>query len=592
MAAKGAIRLAITIEESEARAAITALDKALDGVSDSARAAAKDVLNLLDKQIEGYGKATGAVKEIEQAFRKLGVKSEEVARQQRQAYIAAFEKIKNSGTASAAEISRAQKALEAQLARIDSQLDKNGNAFTRLKGIAGTSFSAIGRAVKTVGVALAGLVTSAGLAGFALLRVIKGSADRADELRDVAQSLGITVEELSVLRFAATQAGSDFEEVQNGLRRLSVQITEAAEGSAEANDIFKRLGVSVSDTAGNVRPTSAIFADVADAFGRMQAGAAKTTLAVDLFGKAAGPALIPLLNEGSAGLKAFRAEAEKLGAVTLSETADKADEFNDALGLLELAWQGLKDALAAPLLEPLAAAFQDLARWVAANRQAVADFAENALKPLIGRGVELLQTGDVSRFLRDGLTALQQLLNQLTDGSYFTALSNIASALGAIAGVVTTLAANADKVGGFFKTIATPFAFLGAAAIAPFDSSYTVKDLVQGNFARGGAVRGPGTATSDSILARLSHGEFVLRAAAVKHYGVDALTRLNSLAMPRFATGGLVGAEAPASRPIILNIGGDQFDMTAGEDTARAITRRLRRQALRSPTTKPRWEGA
>lgn len=53
--------------------------------------------------------------------------------------------------------------------------------------------------------------------------------------------------------------------------------------------------------------------------------------------------------------------------------------------------------------------------------------------------------------------------------------------------------------------------------------------------ATGGYIRGPGTGTSDSIPARLSDGEFVIRAAAVKKIGTEALHRINS-----YASGGMV----------------------------------------------------
>jgi trimeric autotransporter adhesin len=46
-------------------------------------------------------------------------------------------------------------------------------------------------------------------------------------------------------------------------------------------------------------------------------------------------------------------------------------------------------------------------------------------------------------------------------------------------------------------------------------------------YPHGGRVRGPGTSTSDSILARLSNGEFVMRAAAVRQYGLDFMQSLN-----------------------------------------------------------------
>jgi hypothetical protein len=74
-------------------------------------------------------------------------------------------------------------------------------------------------------------------------------------------------------------------------------------------------------------------------------------------------------------------------------------------------------------------------------------------------------------------------------------------------------------------------------------------------FADGGLVQGPGTGTSDSILARLSAGEFVVPARAVARPGVlPALEALRTAVapvpappsyLPRFAAGGLV---APPER--------------------------------------------
>jgi len=77
-------------------------------------------------------------------------------------------------------------------------------------------------------------------------------------------------------------------------------------------------------------------------------------------------------------------------------------------------------------------------------------------------------------------------------------------------------------------------------------------------FAAGGLVSGAGTATSDSIPARLSAGEYVVRAAAVRQVGVAFLDSLNGLsAGPRFkgaelafAAGGLVPeVKVPPAQP-------------------------------------------
>jgi len=59
-------------------------------------------------------------------------------------------------------------------------------------------------------------------------------------------------------------------------------------------------------------------------------------------------------------------------------------------------------------------------------------------------------------------------------------------------------------------------------------------------FATGGAIRGPGTGTSDSIPAWLSNGEYVIRAASVRKYGPGFLDALNAGRLPAFASGGIV----------------------------------------------------
>ncbi|ANF70226.1 phage tail protein [[Haemophilus] ducreyi] len=65
--------------------------------------------------------------------------------------------------------------------------------------------------------------------------------------------------------------------------------------------------------------------------------------------------------------------------------------------------------------------------------------------------------------------------------------------------------------------------------------------------ATGGFISGPGTGTSDSIPARLSNGEFVVRAASVQKYGVGFLHAINRGHLRKYATGGLVSAPSMPS---------------------------------------------
>ena len=95
-------------------------------------------------------------------------------------------------------------------------------------------------------------------------------------------------------------------------------------------------------------------------------------------------------------------------------------------------------------------------------------------------------------------------------------------------------------------------------------------------FASGGRVAGPGTGTSDSILARLSNGEFVMRADAVSHYGPELLAQMNARRLPKFADGGYVSDRAlpaiPTMNPALMagpgfpDLGRVAFDFGGGNE--------------------------
>ncbi len=89
--------------------------------------------------------------------------------------------------------------------------------------------------------------------------------------------------------------------------------------------------------------------------------------------------------------------------------------------------------------------------------------------------------------------------------------------------------------------------------------------------AEGGLIRGPGTTTSDSILARLSRGEYVIKTAAVQSYGENFFHALNNMMLPGFASGGLVPApvrmasgSVPATSTLNLSIDGRSFNGLRG----------------------------
>ncbi len=123
-------------------------------------------------------------------------------------------------------------------------------------------------------------------------------------------------------------------------------------------------------------------------------------------------------------------------------------------------------------------------------------------------------------------------------------------------------------------------------------------------FARGGMVRGGGTATSDSILAFLSNREFVVNARATSFYGPDLFAALNAMRLPRdfisrFSMGGLAralggnkfaaGGQVRSGNPVVLKIDRQSFNMTAGDDVIGSLKRFAVASQLSSTGRKPRW---
>lgn len=110
--------------------------------------------------------------------------------------------------------------------------------------------------------------------------------------------------------------------------------------------------------------------------------------------------------------------------------------------------------------------------------------------------------------------------------------------------------------------------------------------------ASGGPIRGPGSGTSDSILAWLSNGEYVVRAAAARRLGLARLNEINRGRLPAFANGGAIAgavsrlpAPSPASggamRPLHLTLPGlGTFEMQADAAVADALERKVRQAAL------------
>jgi len=214
-----------------------------------------------------------------------------------------------------------------------------------------SAFTKMGKGLLSVKTAVVGLVGAAGLGA-----LVKQSLASADALGKVADKVGVTVEELQELRFAAEQSGVASKTLDVSLQRFSRRIGEAAQGTGVLSKVLKETGVSIRNTDGTLRSTNDIFNEYADAIANTADQQEKLRLAFAAF-DSEGAALVNLFKNGSEGVNAYRKELHELNGVVGRDQVDAAARMNDAWGKVQTQFRAIATIAAAelaPALEEIA----------------------------------------------------------------------------------------------------------------------------------------------------------------------------------------------------------------------------------------------
>ena len=215
--------------------------------------------------------------------------------------------------------------------------------FQRFRTQAVGALDQVSKAGGIIGGVLGGIGATLSIAAFT--GWIKTAIDATDAASDLSQKTGIAIEDLAGLELAFQKGGMEAGALEGSMSKLSKQIVDG-------NDAFDKLGVKTKGATGQLKTNKDMLYELADKFANMEDGVQKTALAQEIFGKS-GAAMIPMLNEGSEGLREMDEMARKLGLSLSQEAVDKAGDFNDTLDLLALGSQGVARGIAAELLPTL-----------------------------------------------------------------------------------------------------------------------------------------------------------------------------------------------------------------------------------------------
>jgi hypothetical protein len=134
---------------------------------------------------------------------------------------------------------------------------------------------------KDAAAVLGKVATVAAIAGAAILKAFS----YADQIKDTADSLDITVGSLIRMQSAIKAAGGEAEKMGALLNKLTVNQDKASEGADNIRDAFKRLGIAGGEVD-SLAPDK-LFERVAYQLSQIEKPAERNALAFELLGKAA-----------------------------------------------------------------------------------------------------------------------------------------------------------------------------------------------------------------------------------------------------------------------------------------------------------------
>jgi hypothetical protein len=202
--------------------------------------------------------------------------------------------------------------------------------------------------------------------------VIKTTLDWTAGMYELGIKTNLTSESLYALKIAASESDVNMRTVGQGMVILQKNMVAAREDGSALGKVFKELGVDASGS------TDDALKVLVKRFSEMEDGAAKTELAVKMFGARGGAEFLKLVEQMGGSMEQTERKYKQFG-LTLSHDVDKqVDTLTDSFRDLELRMKGAVVQIGVGLLPSLTQLTQKL------------NDATNGVFKLLG-GVEKLQ---------------------------------------------------------------------------------------------------------------------------------------------------------------------------------------------------------
>lgn len=206
----------------------------------------------------------------------------------------------------------------------------------------------------------------------ALISMTKEAASNADDLLTLASVTGTTTDSVQELNYMADLTDVSFDRIKDSLKETTNKMQEAATGTGDAYEAYKRLKVEITNTDGSLRSAQDVFYDTIDALGEMKNKTERDALAMDLMSESA-QELNPLIELGSEKMQEYAQEAHDMGYVLDRDALKSLQAVDDAYARLQKTQEGVKNQLAVEFAPYLEEFYGDVTTMVKDGGKAIKD---------------------------------------------------------------------------------------------------------------------------------------------------------------------------------------------------------------------------
>lgn len=317
----------------------------------------------------------------------------------------------------------------------DKVADAAGNISNKTKALSGAAGGILGAAL--------GSAVSAGLA--------------ADDLNTLSKQSGFSTEQLQIWSYGADRVDVSVNDIVKSAQKLKKNMVST---SSDVSAAWQKLGISVTDSNGNLRDSTVVFDETVRALSKIENETERDTLSMTLFGKSA-DSLAGIIDDGGEAFRGFGQEAKDAGLILDQDALNKANEFNDAIDKIKAQGAGTFAEIGTEIAGMLLPFLDDLAAAVSTALEWIRGLDDGQLKML---GTILLMIA--------GISPIFGIISSVASG-----VSSVSNAINGVMTILPTLQSGFSSVFGFIAS--NPIVLLIAAIVGLVALIATKGDEIQ-----------------------------------------------------------------------------------------------------------------